>query len=364
LKIVYACVTDRDYPRNSRLVRLLRTEFGAEVVVVEKSRSRNRVAKHIGQLRETFLASRDADIVVLSEFAIPFFWMTWAISKIRRSLHVVDFFVGQYETEVEDWNLTSPASARAKWLAWSDRAAIRSSDYCFTDTEVRAERFTAMSGTKVVGIPVGAPIWARPGHTPPLELKSGAPRLLYYGNYIPLHGVGLILEALKSSEATEWRAIFIGDGRLRPHYEEVSRQLGIDSRIDFLDSVPSTMLQDYLVRADLVFGVFGDSAKAAEVIPNKVWQGLYSGKRVVTRESAAYAKIEEIASHTLIQVPVDSSAPLAAMIDTLLSDTAQRSPEEVLLADQLENFVTNEAIAAWSPVLDHASRRSKSESRK
>ena len=62
------------------------------------------------------------------------------------------------------------------------------------------------------------------------------------------------------------------------------------SNIFFEERIEYTKLALRIKEADLLLGIFGNSNKAENVIPNKVFQSLASGKTIITRKSNAYPK--------------------------------------------------------------------------
>ena len=58
--------------------------------------------------------------------------------------------------------------------------------------------------------------------------------------------------------------------------------------IEFIPWLPYEELPAVIHQADILLGVFGSSAKAGRVIPNKVYQSLACGKPLVTRTAPAY----------------------------------------------------------------------------
>ena len=60
--------------------------------------------------------------------------------------------------------------------------------------------------------------------------------------------------------------------------------------IFFEEKIEYTKLALKIKEADLLLGIFGNSNKAGNVIPNKVFQSLASGKTIITRKSNAYPK--------------------------------------------------------------------------
>ena len=140
-------------------------------------------------------------------------------------------------------------------------------------------------------LPVGAPAWAVSAG---LSNVSAQTEVLYYGNYIPLHGLEYVLESIRRlRNPDDFNFVFVGEGEGRPPIESLARELGIFERIDFRDSVPEHELHPLISRAHVVLGVFGESEKAATVIANKVWQGLASGRVVTTRRTTALLELEE-----------------------------------------------------------------------
>jgi glycosyltransferase involved in cell wall biosynthesis len=86
--------------------------------------------------------------------------------------------------------------------------------------------------------------------------------------------------------------------------------------VDFIPWVPFERLPDRIAAADVFLGIFGDTAKAGRVIPNKVFQGMAMGAAIVTRDSPAIRRVLRDGDSALIVPPADPVA-LAAAIQRL-----------------------------------------------
>lgn len=248
-------------------------------------------------------------VVILSELGVQYSWVAKLIALRHRAPLIVDAFVGMYETNVEDWKRVSPASARGRIYRFFDWLASRLSNIALIDTEVRTLRLIQDGARTAISCPVGAPEWARPS----LESQDTSKlRILYYGNYIPLHGLDFVVDNLARTTHLDMEIVFIGDGEGRPPIEERAVSAGLS--IQFFANVPESDLITYIHNADIVLGVFGESEKAATVIANKVWQGLAAGRHVITRSSEALEEIRNIVGRQLIVVDVDNPFGLAEAI--------------------------------------------------
>jgi glycosyltransferase involved in cell wall biosynthesis len=340
LRIIQYGVHDAAYPRNARVRAALRARFGAEVVVLPRSRAASRLRRLRDDVGGLWRASRGADVVMLAEMRVTHAPLVWAVGRLRRAIVVVDGFIGLHETAVEDWGVVRPRSLRARRFAAQDLLAARAGDLVVTDTAVRASALGVRSGRAVLDLPVGAPDWARPTASP---RGAGPLRVLYYGNYIPLHGVDLVVDALAQlAERRDFAATFVGDGIRRTGIERRVAELGLEARITFTGPVPESSLGSLIARHDVVLGVFGSSPKARSVVANKVWQGLACGRTVVTQQSAAVAELGVVAGSLLVPTTPGDAASLAGAlarlrVDELRSEAHRAAHEDV--ADRLEAFV-------------------------
>jgi glycosyltransferase involved in cell wall biosynthesis len=302
VKVGYGRVWDPSYPRNARIRAYLTRRFGADITV-NRRREGSRTRRIVHDVLSLLFGLHGKQLYILAEFSLPYALLIWIVARVNRGVLIVDSFVGQYETMVEDWKKARPGTLRARWYRAVDRVACRVADLVLIDTRVRASALAAAHpGTEVLSLPVGAPSWAvssaRPGGR-----SRGPAKVLYYGNYIPLHGLPVVLEAVRRAvRETELEVTLIGHGTPRPEIERRVAELGLDSVCRFVDPVPEAELAGHLAEADIVLGIFGDSDKARTVIANKVWQGLASGRAVVTRASPALAEIADVCAGQLIQV--------------------------------------------------------------
>lgn len=338
MRVLYLNVHDNDYPRNSRIRRFL-TDAGHEVNTVHRSEARG----YFRVLADTFVSGfrhgRQADVIVLSELSIKYSAAAWLAARCRRALFVADNFVGWHETTVEDWGKYAETSARARGYLAVDRFAVRHSDLTLTDTVMRADRLSSWGAKSALALPVGAPDWAT---FAPRRRTSGQPiSVLYYGHFIPLHGLEYVLRSIAQLPTDDFNFTFIGDGEGRPETEELARSLGVHGRIDWVDGMPPERLREYLLDADVVLGIFGESLKARSVLANKVWQGLSAGRYVVTRTSAALAELRPVVGEEqLVEVdPADPSALRASLEACATRIQAGDYPDFSRQGDRLEQYV-------------------------
>lgn len=339
MKVLYYGVHDDAYPRNSRIRGHLAERYGARVVVVARSRRRGRLVRALDDARGLWRGSRDVDVIVVSEMRSSHAPWAWLASRLRGALLVVDCFIGLHETAVLDWGSVRPGSLRALRLRLLDRLAVRLADVALSDTEPRAESLRRLGGsTPVVVLPVGAPAWAR--DLPPTD-PGGTLRVLYYGNYIPLHGTETVIEALemtvphRSVELT-----LIGGGPRRDGIRRLVDRSGLSASCRFVDPVPESDLRAAIAESDVVLGVFGDSAKARSVVANKVWQGLACGRTVITQRSTALDELQIVAGARLVQTePGDASSVAAALVAFGRSDHRPTARTPGPVAPALEALV-------------------------
>jgi glycosyltransferase involved in cell wall biosynthesis len=110
-------------------------------------------------------------------------------------------------------------------------------------------------------------------------------RVVYYGTYIPNHGVPYVIEAarlLQSVPAITFE--FIGQGPIRAEVEALAREYTL-ANVRFTDWVESAQLPAYLVDADVCLGAFGDTPQSLMTIQNKIYEGLAMGKPVISGDS-------------------------------------------------------------------------------
>lgn len=307
LKVAYLFVHDLNYPRN-RLVREYFEKSGADVDVYPETLIGRRNPLTPSYIKNLITLLSGYDVAVLSEFQLRYALVTGIAAKLSNTKLIVDGFVGRFETAVGDWGQTAPLSLKSFVYRAVDFSSLLVADIFIIDNDFRAQQVRSKYAARVfrkqvATLPVGAPKWAQPIDAINSVSPTGPLRVLYYGNYVPLHGVDVVLAAVSQYAKTEQIDLtLVGNGTEREKFEQNARSLGIAAICDFRDSIEEKDLRPLIASSDVVLGVFGDSPKAKSVIANKVWQGLAMGKRVVTRESPALVELRFVSSTQLLQV--------------------------------------------------------------
>jgi glycosyltransferase involved in cell wall biosynthesis len=195
-----------------------------------------------------------------------------------------------------------------------DRSSFRAADLVVADTRANASFFAELAGLpaeRVAHCFVGAEENVfRPGLIPTAPFTA-----LFVGKLIPLHGLETVLAAAHA--APEVRFQIVGSGQLDALMNDRT------PNVDWVQWVEYERLPDELHRAGCALGIFGTSAKASRVIPNKVFQALACGAPVITADTPAARELLADAESALLVPPGDADA-LAAAVQRLASDGALR----------------------------------------
>jgi len=114
--------------------------------------------------------------------------------------------------------------------------------------------------------------------------------ILFYGQFIPLHGIETIVRAAKLSRNDSLHWIIIGKGQEENKISSMLKDEPLNN-LTWLPWVNYDELIDWIRKSDICLGIFGDTDKASRVIPNKVFQIIMAGKPLITRNSPAIKEL-------------------------------------------------------------------------
>jgi glycosyltransferase involved in cell wall biosynthesis len=217
------------------------------------------------------------------------------------------------DTFVGDRGRFAAGSAPARVLRRMDRFALRRADLVVADTEANARFLESLAGiTGVASCLVGAEERLfEPGWAPEEPFRA-----LFVGKLIPLHGLETILEAARLAPEIPLR--IAGSGQLDTLLRDPP------PNVAHVPWVPYEELPAELHRAGAALGVFGRSAKAQRVIPNKAFQALACGVPLVTGDTPGARELLRDGESALLVPPGDADA-LAAALRRLARDTELRA---------------------------------------
>ena len=111
--------------------------------------------------------------------------------------------------------------------------------------------------------------------------------VVFWGSFIPLQGIQYIVRAAKILEKySNIQFSIIGKGQTYSDVNCLAKKLDLIN-IEFLGRLPNKEIPDYIARADVCLGIFGDTEKTQRVIPNKVYEAIAMKKPVITADTPA-----------------------------------------------------------------------------
>ncbi|HUV36349.1 MAG TPA: glycosyltransferase [Patescibacteria group bacterium] len=312
---------DPDYPRNAIIRKgLVRCGFS---VTECRANVKWKIFRRYPVLLWRYLRDgRNGGILFVPDFRHKDVPLAWLLARLAGQRCIFDPLVSRYETKVLDRGDAAEGSLQSWHNRNIDLVSFRLPDLVLTDTQAHAAFFRQQYGVdpeRVRTLHIGYDdelFTARPRRG-----GDGAMRVLFYGTYLPLHGVDTIIEAVRLLRGPVTVSL-IGEGQT---YDDIrARAAGIHpERLTFRPPVPVGELERTIADSDVVLGIFGGTPKARMVIPNKVYQALAVGRAVVTADTEAVRELFTDGEHLLTVTPGDPAA-LARAIERLLGDPELR----------------------------------------
>jgi glycosyltransferase involved in cell wall biosynthesis len=260
----------------------------------------------------------------------------------RRSTIVLDHMVSLGDT-ARDRRL-GDATRVVRLLDRLDRRALRAADIVLLDTAEQRVQVPEDVGAPVLVVPVGAPeAWFDAGDRAAIARVDDRLRVVFFGTFTPLQGAPHIGDAIAAAEPS---ITFTMIGTGQDHAATRARAGGAGQRAQWRDWVDASELPEVVAGHDVCLGIFDDGAKAARVVPNKVYQGAAAGCVVVTSDTACQRRALGNAAR---YVPAADGAELAKALDELAHDRDRLSALKRESREHAERF---RPAAVVGPLLD------------
>lgn len=344
MRVCYFGTYRRAYPRNQIMIEGLR-RAGVEVVECQVplwTGIEDRVQAALGgwarpnfawrvvstycRLLAAFRRVGDFDVLMLGYPGQIDTFLARLLAWQRRRPLVLDVFMSIYLIAWER-GLVARRPFSGKLIWWLEKVACCLPDHLILDTAEYVDWFHATYGldsARFSLVPTGADdrIY-RPVETP--HPNDGGPfRVLYYGSYIPLHGVETMVRAADLlRDHDDILLEMIGEGPEKAKALALAEELGL-TNVRFSGWVDKHDLPARVAEAGVCLGVFGTSEQSSRTIQNKIYEALAMGKVVITGDSPTVRKALVHGQHAYL-IPRGDPVALAAAILHLKDDVALRA---------------------------------------
>lgn len=208
----------------------------------------------------------------------------------------------------------SPFTSRL--IYWAEKGACLLSDLIILDTSAYVDFFCetyGLSADEFRLVPLGAD--DRVYYPIPTRTSSnGEFKVVYYGTYVPLHGVEHIVAAAGLlRDHPDIHFDMIGSGQLKTKAETMAEELELVN-ITFIDWVEKQALLDHVADAEICLGVFGTTPQSLCTVQNKIWEGLAMAKPVVTGDAPMVREVMIPGQHLLVCERADPEALAEAIL--------------------------------------------------
>ncbi|MEA1867962.1 MAG: glycosyltransferase family 4 protein [Thermodesulfobacteriota bacterium] len=372
LKILYFGIYSKgiEYPRNNNLIRGLRLN-GVDVVeahfeLAGSFQRRMGIVKNplefvhffLGLIASfialtwKFMRSPRVDAVIVGHPGYFHIHLAWFLRFLfqRRVVLVYDVFIPLYEMLIEDRGLLKSDSLFARLFHRFERSCCRYADLCLTDTEEHCQYIVeeyGLSPERVSKIFVGSTI--DQNFDSPRVVSHEIFRILFVGTYIPLHGIDIILKAIRYLAGDpDMRFSLVGSGQLRERMESLARKWKI-SNVMFQDWIPTEHLGAFIRSFDLSMGIFGITPKTARVIPSKIYDICAAGVPFITADTPAVREVFKHGENAYL-IPAGNPEALAEAIRYLktnrnlrdkIAEGARQTGEGIFSLKEIGNDLIN-----------------------
>lgn len=314
MTVLYFGIYDPSYSRNWVLINGLRKN-GLEVL--ECRDSSKGFTKFFKLFFKYWKFSRKYDVMIVG---FPGQEIMFLARFLTKKPILFDAFTSHYGGYILDRKKFTQYSWRAKYYKFLDKWSCKLADAVLLDTQAHINFFVREFGLdkrKFRRLFVGTNselFYPRDS----FKEKRGKFLIHFHGYYIPLQGVKYIIRAAKLLEDHDIEFNLIGRGQTYPDDFKLAQELGAKN-INFIESVPYCALPEYISKADVCLGIFGNTDKTELVIPNKIFEALACKKPVITSDTTAIRELLKDGENVVLCKRANSE-DLAAQIIKLQND--------------------------------------------
>lgn len=250
--------------------------------------------------------------------------LSWLPRRLQPKHLVIDAFISLYDTIVLDRQLFRDSHPIAKMLYAIERRAFQNSSLVIVDTEQNAQYLGTLfhlPSHHFKAIPLSTDETAL--STPPYTLVRNKTvfNVLFIGTLIPLHGIDIILGAIKQlTPRHNIHFTIIGSGQMSPLITEfmAAHKTNLTWIKDWYS--PAQLLHT-VTAADICLGIFGLAPKTQRVYPLKLYLYSACGRAVISADTPCLRELLPSTQAPAIKlVPAGSASALAAAIEELVEE--------------------------------------------
>lgn len=271
------------YVRTKTLLSGLERLSGVEVYeAINQSAGPTRYLESL--LRLLWIRLRyDPDCYILGFRGTEVFWPVRLLTLGRRL--IFDQMMSPYDSLLNESGRLKPGSLLAKLVYRYERALLMAADAILTDTQLHRDFLSQLfriTREKIHAIPVGADDSLFRRDLSATGLENTAFTVLFYGSFLPLHGIETILDTAEGLRHLPVQFIMIGGNRRDLsgfHRTLAERRL---FNVKHLPWVDYEELPEWIASADLCLGgPFGGTGQARRVVTGKTYQFLAMAKPTI-----------------------------------------------------------------------------------
>lgn len=241
---------------------------------------------YINLLKKYLSVGRNYDVMILGYPGQLDTFLARLLTWVHHKPLVLDMFMSVYLVALER-RVDQKSKLSVRLLHNLEWLACRLPNLLVCDTEAYRDWYCQtynLQPDKIRLVPTGADDRV----FKPIEVNKpddGIFRVLYYGTFIPNHGVRYIIEAANLlKDHSEIQIELVGQGPDKTLAVQLVKKYNLQN-VTFTDWIEKEKLPQKIAEADVLLGVFGATPQSLMTVQNKIYEGLAMKKPIITGDS-------------------------------------------------------------------------------
>lgn len=271
------------------------------------------------------LIAHSSHVIVLAMNSSLICIMEIIVAKFFRKKIIVDYYISQYDTFVNDRKIVSKGSLRSRIALFKDRSLLKLADIVIFLNESESIYYQKVAGIKLCSESIRIIPLCIDYKNDLFQKKhyvSESFNICWWGTYIPLHGLENLIKAFTHVRSHDAKLYIFGDSDEKAaSYVNLIETLGLSNRVFVRNdySFANGKLAPFLKQnCDIAIGNFGSSEKAKTVLVNKLVDALSLGIPCLTMKTSATTELFEKNEGLIITDP--SPEGIAHQIEKYAND--------------------------------------------